>query len=276
MESAEPQPDSPVPTASVAKPGSWKRSPDQVGRAAAAGPVGAAPATMVALPPSPFSLVAPPSTAACDRLAMRSSLMDGKTIESRHSGGGAATDSGSSEATQLAAVHAAHALGLSPDSRSRGSSHGAAAPQAVLAGSRQWGMSAMPDGLSGLLESRKPERTVDHLRTRSQLLDSAMSQVAQGTALSQRQSVADPAMAVAVTATATLNRAADRLLMAGGQRQLTALPQGPAGLAAAAAAAAHLVLQGASPAEAANKILAMVLPSKTHAAYPHARAYMVS
>ncbi len=267
MESAEAQPDSPVPTASVAKPGCWKRCPDLVGRAGTAGPAGAAPVTtgaMVALPPSPFSLVAPPSTAACDRLGMRSSLMDIKTIDSRHSGGGAATDSGSSDATQLIAVHAAQSMGLSPESPSRGSLHGAAASQAVIAGSCQWGMSAMPDGLSGLVESRKPgRRTVDPvLRTRPQLVDSAISQAAQGTALSQRSSAGDPTMAVAVTATAALNLAADRLRIAGGHRQLTALPQGSAGLAAAAAAAAHLVLQGASPSEAANKILAMVLPSR--------------
>ena len=266
--SAEPQPDSPVPTTNVAKHGGWKQSPALLGGRAAAGPAGAA-ATM-ALPPSPFSLVpSPPSTAACDRLGIRSSLTDGKTIESRHSGGGAATDSASSDATQLAAVHAVPVVGLTPESRSRSGQHGAAWGAAAPAGSRQWGMSALPDGLSGLLDGRKPERAVEGRQTaRPQLRDSAMSRVvAQETASVQQRSAADPAMAVIAAATAALNLAAERLLLAGGRGQLAALPQGSAGLAAAAAAAAHLTLHGASPSEAADKILAMVTFLKTHVGY---------
>ena len=259
MESAERQPDSLVPPVSITKPGCRKRSPDPVGHAAV-GPTGAAAATP-ALPPSPFSLVALPSVAAGGRPQVWESVVGTKTIDSRHSGGGAATDSASSDATQLAAVHAAQGMGLSPDSRSRSGRHGAAANQAVLAGIRQWDVSALPDGLSGLLESRKPERTVDggHI-ARHHILDCAVSQ--QGTASSQRRSATDPTTAVVATATAALNLAAERLLVAGGQRQLAALSQGSAGLAAAAATAAHLVLQGASPSEAADKILAMVLLSE--------------
>ena len=260
MESADQQPDSPAPTASLlAKPGFWKQSPDLAGRAAAGATDAAAP---TALPPSPFSLVAPPAAAAAyaPPRTLDSLVVNAKVLDSRHSGGGAATDSASSDATQLAAVHAAPVVGQSPASKARGWDT-AAPPRGVLAGGRQWGISALPDGLSGLVES-----SIDRhgQRARPQLLDSAMSQMAQGTSASQQRSAANPTEAVIGTTTAALSLAAEQMFLGGGQRQLAALSQGSAGIAAAAAAAAHLTLQGASPLEAAQKILAMVQTCTSH------------
>ena len=244
------QPDPPVPSVTVAKPGSWQQSSAAVGRTYA-DPANAQ--TVASLPRSPFTSAKPLpcATSARDQFKTLRSLTDTLPIESRHSGGVAA-DSASSEASQLAAVHTRQIVDLSPEQPTQ--SRSAAAPQAVHSASQQWGTTALPDGLSGLVHSSKPE-------CMAQPMSSAATQRARGIAPSH-QTGPNPTLAVVAAATAALNLAAERLLSAGGQavqqQQHRHLPQGSAGLAAAAAAAAQLALQGVSPAQAADSIMAMV------------------
>ena len=246
----------PVTSDSVAKPGSWKRSPDLTGHAEPAGPA--------VVPRSPFSSAAPPATiAAGGRLggASGSCHDDDVPVETRHSGGVAA-DSGSSEASQLAGVHARQIIGLKPDRRAPCSAAAAPTPAALMQRSGSGSEFALPDGLSGLVESYNPGRVSDRITSvRSRPAGGVAAWDSDGGAATA-QGASDPTVTVAAAAAAALNLAAERLLAAAAagsqQRQHAGLSQGPAGPAATAAVAAHLTLQGASPSEAADRILAMV------------------
>ena len=234
----------------VAKPGSWKQSPEASGHQA--GTTGPA-----SVPRSPFSSAAPPvMTIAGARPGAFGLLHDAAIVETRHSGGVAA-DSGSSEASQLASVHARLIVAANPVLQPQS--------RATLATVQRSGTSALPDGLSGLVASYNPDRVGQSgAAGQSQPANSATVRSSGGGAAGAH-GASDPAVAVAAAAAAALNMAAERLLAAAAavgsqqqQRQHTGLPQAPASLAAAAAAAAHLALQGASQSDAADSILAMV------------------